>query len=243
MMFKTSFTISCTGVCLSRSLLEHCGHRTRDQCRRGNAQFIRAHRHRHHHQSGSAVDGTANPRLLPGLWPEWDWDNNNDPASVTGWPVWHARPQLFLRVCIQPHKFRHSRPSSRPHPPIQNPQPSYPRGVCEWGWRCWCVSKCVCLNCLFVDMLHIQYRYIVYIGVKTIRFNHSLLCWWVVVCTNTFTVIGNKHKKTKSNFQSTECWPYAYASMKFCQRRSGICWGLWGEDKHFRQTFRKLFFF
>lgn len=144
--------VTCSGVCVSGSWLEHCGQRARAQCWRGDAWFIRAHCHRHHHQSGPAVDGTADPRLLPGLWTEWDhWHHNHDPASVTGWPIWHARPQLFLGVWIHSSKYRHPRPSTGPSPPVQNPQPPYTRRVCEWRWRCWCVSKCVCLNGLFVD--------------------------------------------------------------------------------------------
>lgn len=142
--------ISCSGVCVSRCWPEHCGQRARDQCWRWNAQFICAHRHRHNHKSGPAVDGSTNPHLLPGVWTEWfHWQRNHDTAGITAGPVWYARSQLFFGVCFYPPKFRNSRASTWPHPPVQTPQPPYTRWVCEWRWRCWCVSKFVCLSSFF----------------------------------------------------------------------------------------------
>lgn len=78
-------TLSLEGVCVSGSWIDHSGQWAWGQCWRGDARFICTNCHRHHYQSGPAVDGTADPHLLSGLWTERvHWHVHHDPAGVTG---------------------------------------------------------------------------------------------------------------------------------------------------------------
>lgn len=146
------FCFSPVGVCVSRYWLEHCEQWAREQWRSWDAWFICAHCHRHNHQSGPAVAGPAHPHLLPGLWAEcFHRHHDHGPAGVTGGPLWHAGSQLLLGVWVHPSEFWNSGAGPGPHPPVQAPQPPCTWRVCEWRWRCWCVSKFVCLSGLCVD--------------------------------------------------------------------------------------------